>query len=347
MNVLRLLTLTVVFLITACSPSTPKVLVVSGPTMGTQYHIRWVETSGVTSSSVHTAVTERLEIIVGVFSTYDRNSELSKLNQQATSNVDKKIAVSAEMMSVMRDAEHVFKFSIGRFDPSVGPLVDLWGFGPSGPHDIPSDDAITALKKDTGFEKLTLYPEEGKFSMTAPLQLDFSAIAKGWAVDDIALLLQAMGVTNYLVEIGGEVRTNGEKPDGPWRIAIERPVLMPGALAQVILSPGNAAVATSGDYRNFFEHNGQRYSHTINPRTGRPVLHELASVSVIMPTCSLADAWATAITVAGPEAGMVLAEANNLPVFMIVRKGEEMIERFSSSFERLYGEQIKAQVETQ
>jgi thiamine biosynthesis lipoprotein len=157
-------------------------------------------------------------------------------------------------------------------------------------------------------------------------------------VDELADLLRHQGITHFMIEVGGEVRTSGQKPDGKlWRIAIERPGAIPGERGvELVIEPGESAVATSGDYRNYFEENGVRYSHTINPFTGRPIVHRLASVTVVNDSSGLADGWATALNVAGPEVGMQLAEQENLAVFMIVRDDQGFHELASSRFRQQF-----------
>ena len=336
----HLLALVTIFLgavlLSACSEPQPELRRVSGFTMGSQYHISWFGGEA-TPSEVHEQVEDRLAHLIAVFSTYEKNSELSRLNANAEALVGKAVPVSPELMSVLQDASYINRYSMGRLDVTVGPLVNLWGFGPEEREGVPSQTEVDQLLARVGMDKLSLDAESKEIVMDAPLYIDLSAVAKGWAVDDIGLLLEAMEINDYLVEIGGEVRIRGAKPTGDWRIAIERPVMEVGQSAQKIIAPGNHAVATSGDYRNYFEENGQRYSHTIDPLTGYPIRHALASVSVILPTCSLADAWATALNVAGPEAAMALAEANDLPAYFIIRDGEVFREASSSAFDRMFG----------
>ncbi len=334
-----LLILVSALLITACSEPKSEVLTLSGPTMGTSYHISWInpEQDATPADALRDMVDARLKQLNSVFSTYDPESELSLLNKKSAQLAGRWIPVSPELMSVLKDAAFVNGFSLGRFDVTVGPLVNLWGFGPK-PHDnVPTDEEIQALLPSVGMQHLQLRPDSNEILQDEALYIDLSAVAKGWAVDDLGLMLENLGIENYLVEIGGEVRVRGQKPTGPWRLAIERPVYENGVSAQKIIEPGNHAVATSGDYRNYFEKDGQRYSHTIDPVTGYPISHKLASVTVIMPTCSLADAWATAINVAGPELGMNIAEANHLPVFMLIRDGDGYKEAMSSAFIEMFG----------
>lgn len=329
------------FLLQACSepdgiaPRADDVVRVSGETMGSMYHISW--TGGEKQpGEVYEVVEQRLAHLISVFSTYEPTSELSIINKQSSQLAGQWLTVSADLMSVLQDAEQVNRYSIGRMDVTVGPLVNLWGFGAQHHDQVPEAEAINEAMATVGMRHLELKPETNQIRMDQPLYIDLSSVAKGWAVDDIGLLLEAMGISDYLVEIGGEVRVRGKKPTGDWRIAIERPVMEVGQSVQKIIAPGDMAVATSGDYRNYFEKEGRRYSHTIDPQTGYPINHTLASVTVVMPTCSLADAWATALNVAGPEAGMALAEANDLAVYMIIRDGEGFRTEASSSFTRLF-----------
>ncbi len=324
------------FLVASCSEPQPELRRISGFTMGSQYHISWFGGEA-TPTEVHEQVEDRLAHLIAVFSTYERNSELSRLNETSETLVGKAVNVSPELMSVLQDASYINRYSMGRLDVTVGPLVNLWGFGPEEREGLPSQAEVDQLLDNVGMDKLSLDKEKNEIKMSAPLYIDLSAVAKGWAVDDIGLLLEAMEINDYLVEIGGEVRIRGAKPSGDWRIAIERPVMEVGRSVQKIIAPGDNAVATSGDYRNYFEENGQRYSHTIDPLTGYPIRHGLASVSVILPTCSLADAWATALNVAGPEAAMALAEANDLPAYFIIRDGDGFKEASSSAFNRMFG----------
>lgn len=330
--------------LSGCTEPVERAKKISGDTMGSQYHITWFGGEAM-PSEVHELVEERLAFLNAVFSTYDPNSELSQLNRRSSDLVGQVVPVSPELMSVLRDADHVSRYSMGRLDVTLGPLVNRWGFGPQRAESqdagsqTPSAAEVDGLLAQVGQSALHLDAEAVALTMDKPLTIDLSAVAKGWAVDDIGLLLEAMEISDYLVEIGGEVRTRGKKPDAPWRLAIERPQAGLAAVGQTVhrvVEPGDNAIATSGDYRNYYEEDGVRYSHTIDPLTGYPIRHRLASVTVIMPTCSLADAWATALNVAGPEAGMALAEANDLAVLMIVREGEEFVEQMSSVFSRKY-----------
>ncbi|WP_430462457.1 FAD:protein FMN transferase [Thalassolituus sp. LLYu03] len=323
-----------VILLSACAP-TDQVNTISGPTMGTSYHIAW-RGDGADAEALKIAVDQRLIEINKSMSTYDPQSELSLINKgEVAVDAEGWIAVSDGLEDVLQDSLAIHNKSEGLFDPTVGPLVNLWGFGPQASLDkVPSDAELDAAKQKVGFEALTLDGASTRIRLSSPRYIDLSAIAKGWGVDQIAELLEHQGHASYMVEIGGEIRTAGVKPDGQaWRIAIERPNSeLQERAVELIIQPGSAAIATSGDYRNYFEQDGVRYSHTINPFSGRPITHTLASVTVVADNCAMADGWATALNVAGPEKGLELAERNGLAVFMIVRDGDGFAERTSSAF---------------
>lgn len=336
------------FLLLACdaTPSS-QILKISGPTMGTTYHIAWVSSASkdpsqaapISAEQLQELVDTRLVLINKSMSTYDPSSEISRLNQNKIApNASGWIAVSAEFADVLGISLDVWHKSQGAFDISVGPLVNLWGFGPDArPTKTPSDEQISAAKARMGTDHIEFDSAHKQLRLSRNLYLDMSAVAKGWATDDIAKLLEQQGIESYMVEIGGEIRTNGSKPESqPWRIAIERPQFFNDRNVALIIEPGNRGVATSGSYRNYYEDNGVRYSHTIDPANGYPVAHKLASVTVVHKSTGYADAWATAITVLGPEQGLALAEKYELAVFMLVGAGDGFTEQYSSAFLQLF-----------
>lgn len=307
----------------------------TGPTMGTQYHVTAFVKKDMDINSLHAGIIERLAEVNAVASTYQKDSELSLLNKQASEQTQypMSVAISAELQTLLVASEQVYQESQGAFDISVGPLVNRWGFGPDDKAGVPSEQEISELKSSIGQDALVI--EEGKLTLNAKRTLDLSAIAKGWGVDVVGEYLEQQGVNSYLIDIGGEVRAKGLKEDNEkWRVAIERPTAKVGDAkkVQLVLGLKNQSLATSGDYRNYFEDKGRRYSHTINPQTGYPVTHGLASVSVIYENCMLADAYATAISVLGPEKGLEFAKNNELAVYLIVRVGDKFEERYSPLF---------------
>jgi len=233
----------------------------------------------------------------------------------------------------------------GAFDATVGPLVNLWHFGPErNGGSVPSDSQIAENRERVGYQRVQARLDPPALKKSRPdVEVDLSAIAKGFGVDKVAEYLDRRGAEGYMVEIGGEVRTRGRRGDGsPWKIGVVKPADDPAggqSLVQRVLPLGDDALATSGDYRNFFEQDGTRYSHTIDPRTGRPVEHQLASVTVVGPTCMQCDALATALMVLGPEAGYNLAVDRALAVLFVVRDGDRFSERATPVFQQRFPEQ--------
>lgn len=314
---------------------------ISGPTMGTQYHISWVshevgsDDLVAEKNTIQQQIDELLVTFNKSMSTYDPQSELSLINHNFKSDWQ---AISEDLYNVLVMAEEVTQKSHQAFDVTVGPLVNLWGFGPDkSQYQIPEQAKIELTKAQVGAHSIALRQHEGVFQirLDAPRYIDLSAIAKGYAVDVLGQYLQNQNIDNYLVEVGGEIAAHGIKPGSqPWRIAVEAPN-DDGRSVQIVIPLSNMGIATSGDYRNFFEQDGHRFSHTIDGRTGYPVEHNLASVSVLHKSVALADAWATALTVLGAEQGLVLAEKYGLAAYFIVRT-ESGFEQYSSrQFEQL------------
>jgi thiamine biosynthesis lipoprotein len=314
---------------------------ISGPTMGTEYHISWVSKTDddvaleLERESIKQQVDQRLSDINKSMSTYDSQSELSLINHSSNLNWQN---ISVGLYRVLVMAKQVNEQSDGAFDITVGPLVNLWGFGPDKANNLaPELSEINLLLAEVGSDAISLREQGGIFQLrlAASRYLDLSAIAKGYAVDVLGNLLQERGVDNYLVEVGGEIVAKGFKPQNKhWRIAIEAPDDN-GRSVQIIIPLSNMGLATSGDYRNFFELDGKRFSHTIDGRTGYPVDHNLASVSVLHESVALADAWATALTVLGAERGLELAEIYDLAAYFIVRSGNGYQQLSSHQFEIL------------
>lgn len=304
------------FLLSACSPSPDNVAVISGSTMGTTYSIRWPKThQKITPEEVQVKVDRLLNKLVSQMSTYDENSELSQFNAHLAPF---KLKISREFSDVMALSFELNGLTNGYFDVSVGPIVNLWGFGPDKhPVSIPSNQQIIEAHKKIGLSSISL--EGAVLAKREQRYIDLSAIAKGFAVDEVARLLDDHGIDHYLVEIGGEMLAKGVKQAGvPWKIAIESPDFNLRSIYEV-LELSNIAVATSGDYRNYFELDGKFYSHSINPKTGNPTEHKLASVTVLDKTCANADALATAMLVMGLDKAKELALKNEIKAYMIVR----------------------------
>lgn len=269
------------------------------------------------------ALEQSLRKVDRLMSTWRDDSEISQFNRH-----EKLIpfTISPETFVVFEVAQSVSTRSKGALDITVAPLVDRWGFGPEGPMGISKSSSIDVLNPRIGFENLRLFPKVPAVSkISSEVQCDLSAIAKGFAVDEAARILISQGYENFLVEIGGELRASGAHLNGrTWRVAIEKPLFLDDGFTnrQIhrVLSLRDRAMATSGDYRNYIKKEGRRYSHTIDPSTGQPITHRLASVTVIHEEAVWADAWATALNVLGPEAGYSLAKKENLLAYFIIRK---------------------------
>lgn len=304
----------------------------SGETMGTRWHVSVELPLSQTPAQLTSAVQQVLDRVNQSMSTYLANSDLGKFN---SAPVQQWVVIGPDTYEVTRVALQVAQETDNAFNPAVGELVDLWGFGPTSVPDtkMPTESQVVAALAHTRLDNLEVDELVPALRKRAVLQLDYSAIAKGYAVDLVALKLDEARVSNYMIEVGGEVRTMGRHPNGrPWRIGIETPQVAQGnAIAALELE--NEAVATSGDYRNYREVDGERYSHTIDPASGYPVTHKLASVTVVAPTAVLADAYATAINVMGPDRGLAFAESRALPVFMLVKQDGEFEAVYSSAFE--------------
>ncbi len=332
MRVLILLAAT--FALSACGPNATEYPFTEfgGSTMGTTWNVKVVGFPGTDHrSSVDDDINKTLSAISASMSTYDAASEISSFNSSTSTDW---FAVTDALIEVLDVANEVSEMTAGAFDITVGPLVNLWGFGPQDTRDeIPAREDIESARAQSGYRNLELRQAPAAIRKQLPgLYIDLSSIAKGYAVDRIAELLEGRGIRNYLVEIGGELRGKGHNQRGSaWRIGIERPTVTERTVYTALELDGTG-LATSGDYRNFFERNGQRYSHTINPLTGRPVTHKLASVTVIAASAMRADALATALMVLGPDDGYSLAEREGIAAFFIVSADKGFIDKASPAF---------------
>ncbi|SJL82214.1 Thiamine biosynthesis lipoprotein ApbE precursor [Vibrio palustris] len=311
-----LMSLVCVWTLLGCTPQVDQVQF-GGPTMGTTYHVKYILDENTPSVDlVQKQVDTLLEQVNAQMSTYQHDSELSQFNQYVGSEP---FPVSHDTATVVREAIRLHAVTQGKLDVTVGPLVNLWGFGPEGrPNVTPTEQALEEKRSQIGIERLSVVNDT--LIKTQPsVYVDLSTIAKGWGVDKIANYLDNNHINNYMVEVGGEIRLKGHNRNGvPWRIAIEKPIDNERTV-QEIISPKDMAMATSGDYRNYFEQDGVRYSHIIDPQTGRPIHHRVVSVTVLHPSCMTADGLATGLMVLGEHQGLEVAEQQNLPVLMIVK----------------------------
>ncbi|MFT7580049.1 MAG: thiamine biosynthesis lipoprotein [Myxococcota bacterium] len=309
----------------------------SGPTMGTTWTLK-VVTSGkpevAAVKRLRDAAAHAVAAVNTSMSTYQADSELSRFNASASTEP---FGVSAMLLAVLVEAQATTAVTGGAFDVTVGPLVNAWGFGPKKDTPAPTGAELAVLQARVGADKLTVDVSGATVTKArTDVYVDLSAIAKGYGVDQMAAALDRLGYTNYMVEVGGEVRAKGRNKAGEtWRIGVEVPVASAQRRVQTIVPLDGRSMATSGDYRNYIERDGKRLSHTIDPRTGRPVEHTAASVTVVSETCMKADALATALNVLGPDAGMALAQAKGWAVLMLVHEGDGFVERKTAAFEAL------------
>ncbi len=316
--------------VAGCDSQRSQPLKLAGFTMGTSYHITVVDGLPTQAEGLKQLVEDRLSVLNQQFSTYVDDSELMLLNK---AEVGRWIAVSQELFEVLAKSAEISALSDGAFDITMGPLVDLWGFGPTQRGDqVPSEQAIEVVRQQTGFDAIELDASQRAVRKTRAVSLDLSAVAKGYAVDQLGQLLAEQGYQNYMAEIGGEIVTAGLNPrQTPWRIAIEQPGHGYAQVHKAVAISG-VAMATSGDYRNYYEVDGRRYSHTIDPQTGYPITHHLASVTVIASDCATADALATAINVMGSERGLQLAQQQRLAIYLIEKTRDGFISKYSDAF---------------
>lgn len=316
----------------ACSQRDQQVQL-SGQTMGTTYHVKLITPEAIASPEVlQQKIDDTLAAINQSMSTYIEDSELSRLNHAP---VDTWVEVSQPLLEVLLISRDVSEASGGAFDITAGPLVNLWGFGPQKHTDeIPDEHAIQKTLERVGYKLLEIDAKQRRVRKLKDIYLDLSAVAKGYATDAVTEQLRAQEFNNSMVEIGGELRLSGFNAQAkPWRIGIEKPGLLHEGTQQTVdISDGG--MATSGDYRNYFELNGERYSHLIDPSNGRPVRHLLASVTVITDSGARADAYATALHVLGPDRGYDLAYRLKLAAFFIVREEEGFSVKYTPEFER-------------
>ena len=288
----------------------------------------------VTPQELQKRIGESLERVNGLMSTYLPDSDVSRFNTSRSTGYQE---VALETATVIAKAIEISKQSNGAFDITVGPAVNLWNFGPNKKDFVlPTDEMIAEVKELVGFQFLDVRMNPPAIKKSNPsLQIDLSAIAKGYAVDQVSVMLDEFGCEKFMVEVGGEVSTRGERFEGgSWRIGVERPTEKGRALTSVA-EISDRAMATSGDYRNFIEHGGKRFSHTIDPKTCQPVTHSLASACVVANDCMTADALATAIMVLGVDRGKQLCSSLEVDYLLVERDsdfGQDLTEYVSDSF---------------
>jgi len=328
-----------VMLMAGCTDAPRPVLAeFGGMTMGTSFTVKVVTPGGVADMGrLQRTVDQRLREIDQRMSTYIPDSELSRLNHNRDPGW---IDLSPELHEVIRLALDISALTGGAFDITIGPVVNLWGFGPdAATRHVPDPETLRAIRDRTGFDKLQLAHGRPALRKHLPeIYIDLSGIAKGYGVDAVATSLEANGIGSYMVEVGGEVRARGYNVAGrPWQIGIEQPLTGSRAVERVV-ALHDMAMATSGDYRNYFEEGGVRYSHIVDPVSGTPIRHRLASVTVLDTAATRADALATALLVLGPDAGPTLAEREGIPAFFIIRAGDGFEDHWTSHMQRWFSD---------
>ncbi|WP_145914808.1 FAD:protein FMN transferase [Idiomarina sp. 28-8] len=326
-----LLSLLIVFLLGACSQPEFKKVQFSGNTMGTTYHVTYITSwTADDQAEIQAKIDTTLVEVNQIASTYNENSELSLFNRTKSTAP---LQASRELRTMFAEAIQLAQLTEGYLDVTIGPLVNLWGFGPTHRAEkAPSKELIKQTRRQVGIGHLRV--EGQSISKSNPeLYVDLSTLAKGYGVDAVAELLASEGINNYLVEIGGEIRIAGQSLNNrDWSVGLEKADSETRGL-QRIIRPRDNAVATSGDYRIFFEENDVRYSHLINPKTGSPITHRTVSVTVIHPSCMVADGLSTGFLIMGFEKGIELANEHDIAALFITKSIDgEFVEHHSDGF---------------
>ncbi|POA46849.1 thiamine biosynthesis protein ApbE [Pseudomonas sp. MPR-ANC1] len=309
----------------------------AGPTMGSTYSIKYVRHAGLAEpAQVRSEVEGILGEVDRQMSTYRSDSDIERFNALPAGRCN---TMPAPILELIRVGEQLSEQSEGSYDLTVEPLMNLWGFGPQGREEkVPSAAALAEVLQKVGHQHLHI--DGDQLCKDAAVEVDFNSIAAGYAVDTIAARLDAMGIHDYLAEATGELKAKGRKLDGsPWRIALEEP-RDDQQVAERVISVDGYGVSTSGDYRHYFLQGGRRYSHTFDARSGAPVLHNLASVTVIHPSALMADGLSTLLLILGPERAWDYAEKHDIGAFFVIRADTGFVIRTSKAFERLSGAKI-------
>ncbi|MFW0753995.1 FAD:protein FMN transferase [Pseudomonas sp. H11T01] len=309
-----------------------------GPTMGSTYSIKYVRHKGTPGpAEVQQQVEKILSEVDQQMSTYRSDSDIERFNDLPANSCQ---PMPASILQLVRVGEQLSIESDGSFDLTVEPLLNLWGFGPQAREEkVPSAEALAQVQQRVGHAHLRI--DGDRLCKDAPVEVDFNSIAAGYAVDRIAAKLTAMGIDSYLAEATGELKAVGKKIDGsPWRVALEEP-RDDQQVAERVIAVDGYGVSTSGDYRNYFEQDGRRYSHTFDARTGAPIKHALASVTVIHPSTLMADGLSTLLLILGPQRGWDYAEKHDIGAFFVIRADTGFVTRTSQAFDRLAAEKAE------
>ena len=318
-------------------PGRDKLLHLHGETMGTTWSAKLYTALPFDAPRARQAIQDALDHVVSEMSPWVSTSALSRFNAESAGSWH---ALPVNFFAVLKTALAIARDSSGAFDPTLGALADAWGFGPSPKRACPPDaDDNQRMLATAGWQRLTIDEAHRRVRQPGGLAIDLGGIAKGFGVDQAARALRRLGIRDFLVEIGGELRGEGVKPDGtPWWVTLEQPPAQIGgepALSDIVIALHGLSVATSGDYLRFVEHDSTRYSHSIDPRTGRPVDNGIASVTVLHESCMRADAFATALLVMGRSAALAFAAEHRIAARMVVRTEQGLSEVLTPRFEDL------------
>ncbi len=305
-----------------------------GPTMGSTYSVKYVASDGAPAKAQLQRETESILVQLDEqLSTYRADSDIEAFNALPAGQC---MAMPESARELVLAGQQLSQESDGALDLTIQPLLNLWGFGPQGRREqVPSAEEIARARETVGHRHLQVVGEQ--LCKDAAVEVDFNSIAAGYVVDLVAQRLEALGVESYLVEITGELKARGRKPGGaPWRIAIEAP-RDDERVAQRVIELDGYGVSTSGDYRNYFERDGKRYSHTLDPQTGAPIEHRLAAVTVIDPSALRADGLSTVLMVLGPERGLAYAAEHRIAALFVIHEEQEFISKSTAAFDELFG----------
>lgn len=319
----------------ACKPG-DTLFEISGLTMGTTFTVVAKDHSRkLDEAEVRAAISRALSDVNTSMSNWDSASEISRFNANLHTE---SVALSADLAEVMEAAQAVNAASDGRFDTTMGPLIELWGFGAEGTRSVPTGTELARARTRAGHDNTLSVAGGAMRKMQPDAQVYLAAIGKGYGADKVGRALESLGITDYMVEIGGDLYASGRNPSGlPWQIGVETPDATNRSVMDVVGISGHG-LASSGDYRNYFEEDGQRYTHVIDPATGRPIEHKTASATVLADNAMLADAWATAMLILGRERGLEIAEAQNLAVLFVERDPAVEALRFKTTASARFAE---------
>lgn len=322
--------------LSGCESNAERIEVLSGPTMGSTYTIKYVYNATTPAAdAVGVEVQSILDEVDRQMSTYRLDSDIARFNQ---SPVHTCMKMPQPILELAQYGDELSRQSDGAFDLTLGPLLDLWGFGPQARgKKVPSAEEIAQAQAKVGHQHIRVV--DGQLCKDADVQLEFNSIAAGYTVDRMSERFAELNIDSYMIEITGELTAKGLKPDGtPWRIALEQPLGDGQRAIQRVLEIDGYGINTSGDYRNYFEENGVRFSHTIDPQVGAPISHRLASVTVIDRSTLHADGLGTLLLVLGPKRGLDFAEEHKVAAFFVMRDGEGFTTQVSSEFSRIFPE---------